>query len=383
MLFLDFSSAFDTVNHDILLHKLEYEFHLKDLALSWFKSFLTDRTFQVKIGDSFSHTKKIKYGVPQGSVLGPTIFSLYSQDIHKIAIMHECKIHMFADDIQIYTSCEDPQLEMTRLIKCFQEIRKWAKTNGLKLNDDKTKFLIISKNDTCLDMSPYDNINFTAEKVVKNLGFHIDSKLNFTSQINNVCRNSFYLLRNLWNISSKINDLNLRTQLITSCIIPRIDYCNSLYSCLPKKQIKKLQRLMNASVRFIFRIPRFDREISISEHLKKCHFLPVQQRIDFKICVFVYKCLNDLAPEYLQNLIQRKCSLESLRVYNDRYLLERPQSEKENYKNRRFSICSASIWNCLPFEVRSSQTLSVFRKKLKTHLFQTAFSDNHATMSRF
>ena len=212
------------------------------------------------------------------------------------------------------------------------------------------------------------------EKSVKNLGFIIDTSLKFSAQINDVCRKGFYMLRNLWTVSSKVTDINLRTQLITSCIIPRIDYCNSLYSRLPKKQIKKLQRLLNASVRFIFRIRRFDR-ISISNHAKKCHFLPVQQRIDFKLCVFVFKCLNDLAPLYLQDLVQRKASLESLRIFNDQHLLQLPVLEKENYKNRRFSMCCASIWNCLPYDIRRSQSITVFKSKLKTHLFMTDYPE--------
>ena len=132
---------------------------------------------------------------------------------------------------------------------------------------------------------------------------------------------------------------------------------------------------MNASVRFIFRIHRFDREVSISEHANKCHFLPVQQRIDFKLCVLVYKCLNDLAPTYLQELVEPKVSLESLRVYNDRHLLQIPKLEKENYKNRRFSICTASIWNCLPSEIRKCQSVTVFQGKLKTYLFKKAYPD--------
>ena len=236
---------------------------------------------------------------------------------------------------------------------CLENITKWATTNYLKLNEDKSKFMIVSNSSATTDILQFNDVDFKLEKVVKNLGFLIDRTLNFNAQINQVCRKGFNLLRNLWKISSKLNNIDLKTRLITSCLFPHIDYCNSLYACLPNKYIHKLQRLMNAAVRFIFNFRRFER-ISISEHLKKLHFLPVKYRVDFKVCSLVYKIMIGAAPEYLANLIRPKTSLPSLRVYNDQFLLEVPKPEKENYKNRCFSLYAPKLWNSLPKEIRSA-----------------------------
>ena len=372
MLFLDFSSAFDTVRHSILLEKLEKQFHITGTALKWFKSFLENRTYQVKIRNCFSQQMSMKYGVPQGSVLGPVLFSLYSQPIHNICTRHGLRIHMFADDVQIYTVSENPEQELSKIKKCLTDITAWAKVNFLKLNENKSKFLVISHNSASLDRFLKLDMNTKFESMVKNLGFTIDRNLSLNAQINRVCFKSFNLLRNLWKISSKLNSVELKTRLVKTCLIPHLDYCNSMYSSLPQKQIRKLQRVMNAAVRFVFNLRRYER-VSISAYMKRIHFLPVNCRIDFKVCMFVFKCLVGLAPDYMISLVTPKSSLESLRVHSDKNLLQMPHLENENYRNRRFSVYAPKVWNSLPIEIRNSNSLSEFQTKLKTYLFSRAY----------
>ena len=282
---------------------------------------------------------------------------------------------MYADDIQLYAHCDEINPMMEKLNECFNEIVLWSNKNFLKLNNDKSKLLIISRN---IDKKAYallqNSTKFKLETVVKNLGFSIDFNLNFSNQINSVCQRGYYLLRNLWRISSKLTNMQLKIQIIKSCLLCHIDYCNSLYICLPKKQIKKLQKLMNASIRFIFNLRISDHE-SITPYMKQCHFLPVNARIEFKVCTLVYKCLNGLAPSYLSCLIEPKHSLESLRIHNDPLLLHRPKLDTRNYKNRRFSIIAPQLWNSLPLQTRNSDTLTIFLSKLKTFFFTKYFNE--------
>ena len=110
---------------------------------------------------------------------------------------------------------------------------------------------------------------------VKNLGFILDENLEMSKQINLVCGQGYGMLRNLWKISKKVTDKNLRTQLVHSGILSKINYCNSLYALLPNVQTKKLQKLINAAVRFILNITGRNRFEHITPHLQSLHFLPI------------------------------------------------------------------------------------------------------------
>ena len=129
---------------------------------------------------------------------------------------------------------------------------------------------------------------------------------------------------------------------------------------------------MNAGVRFIFNIRLKDR-VSITPYLRECHFLPVKARVDFKLCMLVYKCLNNMGPTYLTSLLRYKSSLPSLRVFSDNSLLQVPKLETLGYKNRKFSIAAPNLWNNLPRNVRESSSLTLFKSRLKTHFFEVCF----------
>ena len=154
-----------------------------------------------------------------------------------------------------------------------------------------------------------------------------------------------------------------------------IDYCNALYVNLPKKQTYKLQRLLKSSVRFIFNLRLSDR-VSITEYTQRCHFLPVTARIDYKVCMLVYKCINGYAPVYLTELLHFKETLDSLRISNDKFLLQIPSytTVKTKYQERKFSFAGPTLWNMLPYEIRNSKSINIFKKKLKTFFFQNSYN---------
>ena len=144
---------------------------------------------------------------------------------------------------------------------------------------------------------------FTVDNTVKNLGFMLDENLSMVKQINRVCSTGYGMLRSLWKISRKVTDRDIRTQLIHSSILSRVDYCNSLYTFLPGTETKKLQKLINASVRFIFNISGFKRIHHITPYLKELHFLPIEYRSKFKISLMVYKYFHNNSPAYLTELL--------------------------------------------------------------------------------
>ena len=243
--------------------------------------------------------------------------------------------------------------------------------NFLKLNGVKTKYLHVAPGFTknCItSFCPFEKL-VEFDHTVKNLGFLIDSKLSFVNQVSKVCQYGHFMLHNLYRISSKIS-IPLKIQLVQSLILSYIDYCNSLYIGLCGKEIKRLQRLMNASVRFIYNLDKRDYSISITEYIKKCHFLTVNLRIKYKICVLVFKCIQGIAPFYLTEMLDKKESLESLRINKDTMLLNCLKYDKPNYRNARFSSSAPRVWNELPITLRSTANLTIFKSRLKTHFFK-------------
>ena len=167
----------------------------------------------------------------------------------------------------------------------------------------------------------------------------------------------------------------LKKQLVHCLLFSKLDYCNGLYYGLPDVQLKRLQKLQNSCVRFLYgkRIKPWD---SITPFLKEAHFLPIKERIQFKIALMVFKSINNIAPDYLRKHITVKGQLNrSLRHENDFFLLETPSLPRLKKTHRGISQAAPKIWNNLPYEVRSSNDIITFKKNLKTHLFAKTFEN--------
>ena len=180
---LDLSAAFDTVDHNILIQRLSLTFGIKDTALQWFSSYLSERFQSVHFAGNTSPSTHVVCGVPQGSVLGPLLFLLYTSDIWSIASKHHINSHSFADDTRLYLSGnpKDTQLLRSSIVACINEITEWCAANKLKLNPNKTEFLwgATTRRQNQLDHSPIDlsDGNIRPSKAVRDLGVMIDSQL--------------------------------------------------------------------------------------------------------------------------------------------------------------------------------------------------------------
>ena len=164
--------------------------------------------------------------------------------------------------------------------------------------------------------------------------------------------------------------------MVHSNILCFIDYCNSVYCRLTEKNLHKLQKIQNNAVRFIFGLYGKKLKEPISPYLKKLHFLPVKFRIKFKVALSVFKCINNLGPEYLKNLIQlRDIKRRSSRLDDDFYILKMPPRCNFSRSEAAFSHQGPLIWNELPFSIRSLTSLPDFKSQLKTHYFNIAFKD--------
>ena len=147
---LDFSSAFDTIDHPILLHRLHNDFGFTDAVLQWFSSYLTDRTHYVSLSNHCSALTPVHSGVPQGSVLGPILFTMYIKPFSAIIDSHSIIHHSFADDIQLEMSAPPDRISelLHSMQSCKSDVKAWATANMVKLNDSKTELMLVTSKRT-------------------------------------------------------------------------------------------------------------------------------------------------------------------------------------------------------------------------------------------
>ena len=378
LVLLDLSAAFDTIDHGILLSRLS-SFGIRNHALQWIRSYLTDRMQAVNINGCLSSFIPLLFGVPQGSVLGPQFFTIYSSPIANIARKHGLNVHMYADDTQLYVSfkldstSDDESASRSLIESCIKDIKSWMTTNKLKLNDDKTEFLVITSKHNqskyCTDSLQIATSMIKPTASARNLGIVFDNILAMDNHIKNVCKSTYFHIRNLYEIR-KILDQDTASLLVHALITSRLDNGNSLLYGITDKQINKLQRVQNAAARMLTRTRKFDH---ITPVLQRLHWLPIKFRIQFKVILLTWKAFHDKAPVYINELVHFHNPSRHLRS-SDKRLLSVPRTFS-SYGDRAFYACAPKLWNSLPSNLRFCNSLDVFKKTLKTHLFRIAYDN--------
>ena len=370
---LDLSAAFDTIDHSILLKRLELSFGINGTVLSWIESYLTNRVQKVKIENLYSSEIPTKCGVPQGSVLGPLLFTTYVYPLCDIFNQHNFPYHSYADDNQLYPymPVDNFFLVTNDLSKCSYEIDTWMTNNKLKKNNDKTEILLCGtiaklKSIDC-DSVMIGNETIPISSKVRNLGIMIEDNLSMDSAVSQIRSSCNLALRKISQIRPYINE-DATKKLVLSLVISKLDYCNSLFYNMSNENVQKLQLVQNHAARLVKRLPKHS---SASSLLIDLHWLPVKQRIIYKIGVLTYNCLYvDESPDYLKDLISNYTPSRSLRSSNKNLLIE-AKNNLATFGDRSFSYAAPDVWNKLPEYVKSSESLGIFKKRLKTHLFQS------------
>jgi len=376
---LDLSAAFDTVDHEILLKRLEVTFGIGGIVLEWLSSYLSGRFQAVRVAGHLSEFSKLQYGVPQGSVLGPLLFLLYTAPIVDIINRHGLMGHCYADDTQIYFYCSpDSMSQLSASFSiCTDEINKWMFSNRLKLNCDKTEVMWIASRNMFRSMSSVPTV-VVGDAVIqpntgaRNLGVFFDRQLDMRQHITNVCRQCFFQLRQLRVIRRSL-PADVVKSLLHAFIFSRLDYCNSLLFGLPKRDLHKLQLVQNAAAKLFGGLRKYDHVTPILRD--KLHWLPVAFRIDYKIAVLTYNALHNMAPSYLTEMCRLTASNPFLvpnRSATNGDLMQCGWNSVF-YGQRSFYYSSPSVWNSLPITVRQQHSLISFKKHLKTHLFRQAY----------
>ena len=309
---IDYSKAFDTIDHRILIEKLQ-ELKFSKRAIKIMHSYLQDRQQYVQIEDKKSSLLPVFYGVPQGSILGPVLFNIY---VAGLANRVYCKTIQYADDTTLYKHCKAPKLQecATAIEDDVHKLQSWSEENNLIFNCDKLQSILFS---TSRLSSIHDLHNksllircsgksIQQKSNVKLLGIIFDEHLNWINQVNQVIKSSYGTIRALRKFS-RFTPMNVRKSLAEALILSRINYCNVVYGQLPKYMINRLQRIQNTTASYVY-----GRYATIIDVIN-LDWLPVEEKIEINVVKLAHKSLNDpLWPKYLKvNFVEQDRTLRS------------------------------------------------------------------------
>ena len=307
LLSLDISAAFDKLDHTRLLQRATELFGLDDIVTNWLKSYLTNRTSYVFFQNCRSSVVGCNTGVTQGSVLGPLLFSIFTSPVGQLISACNISYHQYADDTQLYTSVDpSSSADITRLSSCAEAVTKWHLENCLLLNPSKTEVLVtgtrpqVSKfNNATADSNAFQfaGTSVCRSNAIRVLGVTIDQHLTFDNHVANIVQACNYHIRGLRHIRQLIDkDMGLANTLTCSIVDCRLDYCNALLYGMTQRNFDGLQRVQNSLARLVCKAPY---RCSSQPLLKSLHWLPVTERVMYKIATLTYKVRLHQQPSYL------------------------------------------------------------------------------------
>lgn len=373
---LDISAAFDTVNHDILLNRLRLEFGINGLILSWLKSYLTERKQYIKLGRHISSSTTTVSGVPQGSVLGPLLFATYVSPVKEVINENNVEHSQYADDTQLFLAIRAATVhnDLSVISKCAASVRIWLAANDLLLNADKSEVMLIGTTAQLKAVSDVKDVdvagaNLPVVSELKSLGVVIDRRLAFDGHIKSVCKLCNYHLWALRHIRNVI-PLEVAEMIACSMIGARLDYCNAVLYGVSTSNLSKLQRIQNLTARIVL---QQSKSSHVKPLLRSLHWLPVQQRITYKLAVLTYKARISRQPQYLSCLLSDRLMGTEMTLRSSTQEMLQVPSMRTQYGCRAFKVAAPTVWNSLPLHVKQSGTEAVFRNRLKTYLFSSAY----------
>lgn len=357
LVLLDHSKAFDTVNHRTLCMKLRHFFNFSSSSTQLLSSYLVNRTQSVCVNNLFSEPLTLTRGVPQGSILGPLLFSLYANDLPQQ--LSHCKVHMYADDVQLYLSSPVKSIKenIDKLNDDLSKIHRWATANGLCLNPNKSKCLVIHKktiNPVIEHEILIDNQKILIVPTAKNLGIVFNSTLTWTNHINSLVGQTYAKLRSLWSTQS-FTPLKVRLLLAKTYVLPSLLYGCELFANCDTTSKRRLKVVFNNIVRYVYGLRRFSHVSAFSSNIYGVSF---DNFLRIRVLLFLHKTIYTQKPKYLYEKIRFARSNRGKKL-----ILPRHRMLVSEYQ---FFVNSVRLWNLLPQNLQTTRNATHFKKQLFT-----------------
>lgn len=370
LVLLDFSKAFDTVNHRLLLEKLSILGFQSD-ALDWIKSYLSNRQQKVLTENDESTWSNITNGVPQGSILGPLLFSILVSDIRQY--IHWGSYHSYADDLQYYLSMKpcDANSNIKLVNQDLERISNYCKNSALRINEDKCYFMFLgsrpgikSINNLVLDNISINNIPIKRVEHVKNLGLTYDEILSWKKQVNlgvSKAMGNFVCISRF----KKFLNCEAKKILCESMVLSQFNFCDIIYLNIGIYLQNKIMKIQKLCLRFIFDIKK-DYGHNYDELRANMKWLDMNQRRVSHGLVMLFKILNNMGPSYLSDMFTQNFEISERVTRSFGGNIWIGNSNYSAIHRKSFRIFMSKIWNLLPNSVKSCSTVNSFRNKIKT-----------------
>ena len=357
--FVDLKKAFDTVDCDIIIKKLN-RIGINGMSSAWIKSYMSDRVCRTLVNNELSSESNITCGVPQGSLLGPLLFIIYLNDL--VNCVKSCQVQLYADDTVLYFSHPSIHNVETALQADLEKVNDWMSQNKLTVNHQKTvcmlfgsKVMLSKQNVLSISLqdSPLKQV-----RQFKYLGLICDENLDWNIHIDNMLQKIGKMVGFMGRLRRSLNE-SVVNLLYKSLILPYFDYGDIVYGSTFKRHTDRLQKLQNRAGRIILRIKPMS-HFSVAEMHNALNWNLLDKRRHDHSLIFMYKITNNLTPEYLRNEFEAVTHSHSSRL-GERFYLPKPRTE---YLKKSFKYRCAKAYNELPVDIKSSSTLRAFRSKI-------------------
>ena len=366
IIFLDIKKAFDSVSRNILIEKLKH-YGITGVALKWFESYLSARYQYTKVGRKLSDICIVMFGVPQGSILGPILFSIYINDITSVCLYSNP--FLFADDGSLYFDnivrghfgYLNVKLEMYNIFE-------WLRVNKLCLNPNKLSFLIFDKAPECESIHiKCNSFDFTIEetKCEKYLGLMIDNNLNFGEHIEYIRKKVAKRIGALYK-SKPLLPIKFRKMFVNALMLPQFDYLDIIWSRTVQYRLNKLDILYKRVAKIALNYPILESSHKVYKDMK---WLPLQLRRQLHLSSYMYKILNEKCPiqfidkfRYVSGGTRNadKCNLYTIK----------------SKSHKQFQYIGATFWNKIPQPIRESPNIGSFNSSIKISLYKMYYNDD-------
>ena len=376
--YIDFSKAFDCVNHHILLQKLQH-YGINGKMLQLIESYLTGRKQFTVANGTVSNTKEINCGVPQGSVLGPLLFLIYSNDIQNCTTE---VLKLFADDSNGFIFENDYTTLKTKIKSLLKELFKWSTDNKLTINTSKTCYTIfhspksnIPEQLNSIKIKPKEinqvsdtkTITIKREQHSKYLGLHLDELLNWEYQISDLDEGilpKLTKINNSFKIIKHYIPENNRMLMFNAYFASKLYYGIELIGSADNTLIHKLQVKQNRALKILFNKDFYTPTTKLHKDLK---VLKVEDAYRFNMAKFVFKQQNNLLPGIFKNHYTKIYDTHSHKTRQNELLKIDNSPNNSQHREKMSTIIGAKIWNEIPAEIRKAKTLATFKMQCKAY----------------